>query len=391
MPFKSNAQRAFMYSQHPKLAKEFEDATPKGIQLPEHIKKMAYGGETSPKKETLMAMENNPTAGFAEGGEVESDNGTFKGLRDLIKKMQSKSEIAQADAVDPVVTSSTETVKGYAGGGEVDPAFMAQLNAGIPGMTTPPTPSLSATTSALNKTPDTNYDFYKDIGSDQRANLYKQLLDKQTSGGNMLAQAAGGIGDAISNSFGGQHNNFQNETQNIAAKNTENRVGAMDTQRAQRLQDMQGSQEAMMNDPNHPFAKGMQAILRSKGVNVPSGMSANILLKALGPLGELAYKEAMLGVTEHKNKADIENKQSERKQEAAKGLESRPWYQKAVEAFIPFQSDSTKTFKEELKEPPISMVPSASAPNPTSPPSHGVPDLGSTFNGGKVLKVTRVQ
>jgi hypothetical protein len=39
MPFKSKAQRKFMYSQKPELAKEFEAATPKGKKLPEHVKK----------------------------------------------------------------------------------------------------------------------------------------------------------------------------------------------------------------------------------------------------------------------------------------------------------------------------------------------------------------
>lgn len=39
MPFKSQAQRGFMYAKHPKLAKEFEEATPKGKKLPEHVKK----------------------------------------------------------------------------------------------------------------------------------------------------------------------------------------------------------------------------------------------------------------------------------------------------------------------------------------------------------------
>ena len=38
MPFKSKAQRRFMYSQHPELAGEFEAATPKGRKLPEKIK-----------------------------------------------------------------------------------------------------------------------------------------------------------------------------------------------------------------------------------------------------------------------------------------------------------------------------------------------------------------
>ena len=41
MPFVSQAQRGFMYAKHPKLAKEFEAATPRGAKLPEHVKKKA--------------------------------------------------------------------------------------------------------------------------------------------------------------------------------------------------------------------------------------------------------------------------------------------------------------------------------------------------------------
>lgn len=41
MPFKSQAQRRFMYAKHPKLAEEFEEKTPKGKKLPEKAKKRA--------------------------------------------------------------------------------------------------------------------------------------------------------------------------------------------------------------------------------------------------------------------------------------------------------------------------------------------------------------
>lgn len=39
MPFKSKAQRAFLYAKHPKIAKEFAKKTPKGAKLPKHAKK----------------------------------------------------------------------------------------------------------------------------------------------------------------------------------------------------------------------------------------------------------------------------------------------------------------------------------------------------------------
>jgi len=39
MPFKSEAQRKFLFSQKPKIAKEFAKATPKGAKLPKKVKK----------------------------------------------------------------------------------------------------------------------------------------------------------------------------------------------------------------------------------------------------------------------------------------------------------------------------------------------------------------
>jgi hypothetical protein len=45
MPFKSKSQRRFMYSQHPELAKEFSDATPRGADLPEHVRGAVKDGE----------------------------------------------------------------------------------------------------------------------------------------------------------------------------------------------------------------------------------------------------------------------------------------------------------------------------------------------------------
>jgi len=38
MPFLSQAQRAWMYANNPKMAEEFEAATPKGKKLPKRVK-----------------------------------------------------------------------------------------------------------------------------------------------------------------------------------------------------------------------------------------------------------------------------------------------------------------------------------------------------------------
>jgi hypothetical protein len=43
MPFKSEKQRAYLYSQKPEVAKEFADHTPKGAKLPKKVKKKKKG------------------------------------------------------------------------------------------------------------------------------------------------------------------------------------------------------------------------------------------------------------------------------------------------------------------------------------------------------------
>jgi len=443
MPFKSKAQRGFMYSEHPKLAKEFEEATPTNAKLPEHVQKMAYGGETNPKHETLAGMENNPTAGFADGGEVHanilqklveairnSDMGNLgtatTGLQGLANRRMGRAPDAQglpgvpmlpgvpprpgqippppngqtiqnfsdggevqespfmkaihalvnhradtskADDIDPVVSTSSDTAKGYADGGQI--------------------PSLSDTTAALNSTPDTNYDFYGQLGPDQRQALFRQLQDQKKSAPSLIASGLGGLGDAIANSFGNQHAHAQDDV--IANQNQRQNaeLGAFDTQREQKLQGMQASQDQMMNDPNHPIAKAMQQTLRSAGLNVPSGMPAGVMLKVAGPLGELAMKQATQTIqqgqaneaarhnkveeanmatgianTGAKQQADIVNAQTARKETAAKGLQERPWYQKGFEAVTPkfMNSDATNEMRSELKQPEAAPMPGGVPP-----------------------------
>lgn len=44
MPFKSEAQRRYLFATHPEVAREFADATPKGRRLPEHVKRAFVRG-----------------------------------------------------------------------------------------------------------------------------------------------------------------------------------------------------------------------------------------------------------------------------------------------------------------------------------------------------------
>ena len=47
MPFKSEAQRAYLFANDPAVAKEFAAHTPKGAKLPKHVKpKRRYNAAT---------------------------------------------------------------------------------------------------------------------------------------------------------------------------------------------------------------------------------------------------------------------------------------------------------------------------------------------------------
>jgi hypothetical protein len=41
VPFKSAAQRKYLFAKHPEIAEEFAAKTPKGKKLPEHVKPKA--------------------------------------------------------------------------------------------------------------------------------------------------------------------------------------------------------------------------------------------------------------------------------------------------------------------------------------------------------------
>lgn len=65
MPFRSQAQRRFLFAKHPDIAREFAAATPKGAKLPEHVKEAS----AAPAPEGSMADWALPVGG-ALGGAV---------------------------------------------------------------------------------------------------------------------------------------------------------------------------------------------------------------------------------------------------------------------------------------------------------------------------------
>lgn len=232
---------------------------------------------------------------------------------------------------------------------------------------------------ALKSAPDTNPNIYQGMTADDRLRLQQQLMSKMNSGGNLVAQGLGGIGDAVSNSFGGKNTHFQQDIMKNNQQQMDNSLAGIDTARAGRLQDIQGNQAAQMADPNGAIAQSMRKTLQSAGLKVPSGMSPEVMLKVAGPLGELALKQAQMAIQQQQVNATQANAQASRREEAAKALGERPWYQKAAELLPGVKSDSTEELQSELHPAPAATLP------------HGIPDIGQTFNGGKIMKVTKVK
>lgn len=63
MPFQSDAQRKFMYSQKPEMAKKFAKETPKGVNLPERA---APAPTPERKVNAMKAMVANPSMSMAK-------------------------------------------------------------------------------------------------------------------------------------------------------------------------------------------------------------------------------------------------------------------------------------------------------------------------------------
>jgi hypothetical protein len=203
----------------------------------------------------------------------------------------------------------------------------------------------------------------------------QKLIAQKNSPGMLIAKGAAGLGDAITSAFG------KSPTQNLQGlrdtenKNIEQRIGVMDTERQQKLQDLEAQQSQSLNDPNSTLSQGMRKILNSAGLKVPSGMSGAIMLKVAGPLGELAMKQATLAETAEYHRGELGS------QAATRNLKEEEY--KSEHPFLNWLNPVGN-------ENPATPVSNPNAPGHVTS-GHGVPDLGSTFNGEKVIGVRRIK
>jgi hypothetical protein len=267
---------------------------------------------------------SSDTVHMAKGGDVpekkDSDYGTLVGLRELLRKSSgqmpepSTGTVHMADGGYPTEDQGLEglppfdvanpsgsvSMNGSAESqGSQPPSFIdpSDIPPAVPDIhpAEPEVPAISSMMQTLHKTPDTNYDFYKNMSAEDRAALLQKLTQQQHSGGNLLASGAAGLGDAIARSFGHQHTDYQKSVEEGAQKAKDEAVAGLDTQRTQKLQDVQANQQAELDDPNSRFSQVMRQTFKSAGINVPSGMPGSIMMKIAPDLGNFASEAGHAG------------------------------------------------------------------------------------------------
>jgi hypothetical protein len=91
MPFKSEAQRRYLFAKEPEVAKEFAKATPKGKKLPEHVKKSHVRGIADAlerfgfkhaAEELRLKIPSRTFHGYDAAHKAEADRGSKKAEAD---------------------------------------------------------------------------------------------------------------------------------------------------------------------------------------------------------------------------------------------------------------------------------------------------------------------
>lgn len=99
MPFKSRAQQKFMWANHPEVAREFQDATPKGAKLPEHVKKsFARGAADAYEAFGLKAAAEEIRLKMTANRQFHGIDGAFKTLAEKNQKKANSQEPLEPQA-----------------------------------------------------------------------------------------------------------------------------------------------------------------------------------------------------------------------------------------------------------------------------------------------------
>lgn len=263
------------------------------------------GMSSAPKPSAQEAEENMLTGkGYAGGGDVSAALGQ---LAAPFNFLGAPAQMAGSMATNPAVQGAMgQAINSMIPGSnpipqnqmpptppppQTDPAFMASLNAGT--AMTPsappapqPGPSMGQVSQSAQSMPSTNPSIYQGITAEDRAALMQKLIAQKSSPGMLAASGAAGLGDAITSAFGKSPTNAQGNLRQAEQQNMEQRTGAMDTQRQQKIQDVQANMMQMKNDPKSSMSNMARQMYKGlTGKIAPRGVSA-AQLESVMPLIE---------------------------------------------------------------------------------------------------------
>jgi hypothetical protein len=118
VPFRSEAQRRYLWANHPEVAREFADRTPKDARLPDHVKKAALSGAVAAMarfglkqagEELRLKIPDRTFHGFDAASKSEAAKGHAKRAGDYGDRRSSEdlARMLQAIELPPVPGAST--------------------------------------------------------------------------------------------------------------------------------------------------------------------------------------------------------------------------------------------------------------------------------------------
>lgn len=222
MPFASQSQRGYMYSNHPKLAKEFEEETPKGADLPEHVQHFDEG---------------TPSV----GSDFDVDSG---------------------DTTTPVALTQTPPLPSAPPPTPPSMPPVAFNPLGSHPASYPPPPVISQASTVPSSSDDTsNYlnqqkASLSTFGPEQQMAVQNAILQRQRSPGSLVGQGLAGLGDAIMQGVARAGNpGFLSALQNRQDRQGEAQMGTMEKAQAGKLAQTQENMKLDAKNPSSSLSK----------------------------------------------------------------------------------------------------------------------------------------
>ncbi len=349
MPFKSKSQERYMFAKHPKIAKEFEEETPANAKLPEHVKSMASGGlalnDDENKKLSDFLTPQSPTPPLTPGEDIGSENDDSK-------------------TVDSNPGHSPQDLEGY----------------------------IASQTAQIDK-----------YGPEQEKAVMDSIVKGRGSLGRGVSHAGATFADALMQGVAGAGNpGFAKNLDENQARVDEMRLKEPQVEQAMNAQNMGAKEKLAGMTSSSPLGASMTAPLAAffKRVGVPESEIPKMLANPAAARGVVEPFAAVM-TAEDKMKMETMLRQLElgqrdeqirgtlANQEAQTALDKSKQEQDALKTISnqgPLDSILHNRWTSEGK----ALREKAGLDKPEEP-SHGIPDLGETFNGHKVIGVKRIK